>query len=175
MQQKAPPPTPLPLLRTPPTVLSSSDSGAAQLQLMLEWFLCKAVCKCVMPACTGTSSRAHMFRRYCAVCWLEMYVAMWVDTGVGGLACVSVYVSAAVAVVHCARGGYGILFLFLTASPFGAQPASVNCGLQCYTAPLLVWRMLASGPTPAVQGVCLCCNLFSTELQIFMFTEIKLC
>lgn len=41
-----------------------------------------------------------------------------------------VFVFAAAALVHCARRGYGILFLFLAASPSGAEPASVDCALQ---------------------------------------------
>lgn len=88
---------------------------------------------------------------------LEMKSFMWVDTGVGALACLSmcVCVSAAVALVHCVRRGYGILFLFLAASPSGAEPASVNCALQWDTAPLSLWRMPASGPG-LLFFVCVC-------------------
>lgn len=46
----------------------------------------------------------------------------------------AVFVFAAAALVHRARRGYGILFLFfffsLAASPSGAQPASLGCALQ---------------------------------------------
>lgn len=41
-----------------------------------------------------------------------------------------VFVFSAAALVHCARRGYGILFLFLAASHFGAEPALVDCALQ---------------------------------------------
>lgn len=64
--------------------------------------------------------------------------------------CVYVCVSAAVALVHSARGGYGILFLFLAASLSGAEPASVNCALQWDTGLLSLWRIPASGPGPSV-------------------------
>lgn len=46
-----------------------------------------------------------------------------------------VFVFAAAALVHCARRGYGILFLFLAASPSGAEPA---CSFQrCSRSPII--------------------------------------
>lgn len=64
--------------------------------------------------------------------------------------CVFVCVFAAVAPALCVSRGYGILFMFLAASPSGAEPASVDCAfLQWDTAPLSPWRMQASGPRPA--------------------------
>lgn len=60
----------------------------------------------------------------------------WCRRGRSGLA--SVFVFAAAALVHCARRGYGILFLFLAASQLGAEPAVVDCALQrCSHSPII--------------------------------------
>ncbi len=139
--------------------------------------VCTSLYRCCMRICTVDTSSLSAF--------MEMQAFMWVDAGVGALACLSLCVcvcaSAAVALVHCVRRGYGILFLFLAASPSGAQPASVNCALQWDTAPLSLWRMPASGPRLALQlcvsecmcvSVCLCASLQLCELDllcIFLF------
>lgn len=159
----------LPLLRClqllhHPYFLLLSHSGAARLQPTL--FVKCAPCESAHER--DVDALLHHFCRVfncmpllVAVCFCVSYMqaSMWVDgwwcSGLCASVCVCVWASAAVALVHCVSRGYGILFLFLAASPSGGEPDSVNCALQWDTAPLSLWRMPASGPRLAVQ-LCIC-------------------